>query len=64
MRGARLLAETLEDADVEYAFGLAGSAILGLLDEIEKSDVEFVTTRHEQVATSMAAGYARGWLPV
>ena len=58
MRGAKLLAQTLEDGDVEYAFGLAGSAILGLLDEIEQSDVEFVTARHEQVATSMAAGYA------
>lgn len=58
MRGAKLLAQTLEDADVEYAFGLAGSTILGALDEIGKSDVEFVTTRHEQVATSMAAGYA------
>jgi acetolactate synthase-1/2/3 large subunit len=58
MRGARLLAQTLEDGAVEYAFGLAGSAILGLLDEIEQSDVEFVTARHEQVATSMATGYA------
>ncbi len=58
MRGATLLAETLEDADVEYAFGLAGSAILGSLDAIEQSDVEFVTARHEQVATSMATGYA------
>jgi len=58
MRGARILAETLEAAGVEYAFGLAGSAILGLLDEIERSDVEFVMTRHEQVATTMATGYA------
>ena len=58
MRGARILAETLEAAGVEYAFGLAGSAILGLLDGIDRSDIEFVTTRHEQVATTMAAGYA------
>jgi acetolactate synthase-1/2/3 large subunit len=58
MRGAKLLAETMEDAGMEYAFGLAGSAILGMLDEIEQSDVEFVMARHEQVATSMAAGYA------
>lgn len=58
MRGAKLLAQTLEDGDVEYAFGLAGSAILGLLDEIEQSNVEFVMARHEQVATSMATGYA------
>lgn len=58
MRGSRILADTLEACGVEYAFGLAGSAILGLLDEIGQSDVEFVTARHEQVATSMAAGYA------
>lgn len=58
MRGSRILADTLEACGVEYAFGLAGSAILGLLDEIGQSDVEFVTTRHEQVATGMATGYA------
>lgn len=58
MRGAEILASTLEAAGVEYAFGLAGSAILGVLDAIDRSDIKFVTTRHEQVATSMAAGYA------
>lgn len=58
MRGADILAQTLEDGGIEYAFGLAGSAILGSLDSIAQSDVEFVTTRHEQVATSMATGYA------
>ena len=58
MRGARILAETLEDGGVEYAFGLAGSAILGVLDEIAQTDIEFVTTRHEQVAAGMAVGYA------
>ena len=58
MRGARILADTLESSDVEYAFGLAGSAILGCLDEVAKSDVSFVTARHEQVATGMATGYA------
>jgi len=58
MRGARILADTLENSDVEYAFGLAGSAILGALDDIARSDVSFVTARHEQVATGMATGYA------
>jgi acetolactate synthase-1/2/3 large subunit len=58
MKGARILAATLEDGGVEYAFGLAGSAVLGVLDEIAQRDIEFVTTRHEQVAASMAAGYA------
>lgn len=58
MRGAGILADTLESSDVEYAFGLAGSAILGILDEIAKSDVSFVMARHEQVATGMATGYA------
>ena len=58
MRGARILAETLEDGGVEYAFGLAGSAVLGVLDEVAQCDIEFVTTRHEQVAASMATGYA------
>lgn len=58
MLGADLLAETLESAGVEYAFGLAGSSNLGVLDGIARSDIEFVTARHEQVAATMAAGYA------
>jgi acetolactate synthase-1/2/3 large subunit len=58
VRGAKLLATALEDGGVEYAFGLGGSAILGMLDEIALSDISFVTTRHEHTATGMATGYA------
>ena len=58
MRGADILATTLEDTGVEVVFGVAGSAVLGSLDAIDKSDVRFVGCRHEQVAASMATGYA------
>lgn len=58
MRGARMLAETLEEGGVEYVFGLAGSANLGTIDAIQQSNIEFVPSRHEQVAAGMATGYA------
>lgn len=58
MHGAKILAQALEDSDVEYAFGLAGSVILGILDEVALSDVSFVATRHEHTAAGMATGYA------
>lgn len=58
MKGADLLAEGLESAGVEYAFGLAGSSNLGILDAIARSEIKFVMARHEQVAATMAAGYA------
>ena len=58
MHGSKLLVSVLEDTGVDCAFGLAGSTNLGILDEIAKSKIKFYTTRHEQVATGMATGYA------
>lgn len=58
MHGSKILAQALEDSNVEYAFGLAGSVILGILDEIAQSDLSFVATRHEHTAAGMATGYA------
>lgn len=58
MKGAKVLVKTLEKSDIKYAFGVAGSVILGTLDELHKSDINYIPTRHEHVATSMAAGYS------
>src|SRR4029079_16465372 len=54
-----LLAEYLERLGVEVIFGLCGHTVIALLDAIGKSRIQFVSTRHEQVAAHAADGYAR-----
>ncbi|MBI3400762.1 MAG: thiamine pyrophosphate-binding protein [Acidobacteria bacterium] len=54
-----LLTEYLERIGVEVIFGLCGHTIIALLDAIGKSQIRFVSTRHEQIAAHAADGYAR-----
>src|SRR5438876_6931316 len=54
-----LLTEYLERLGVEVIFGLCGHTVIALLDAIGKSRIQFVSTRHEQVAAHAADGYAR-----
>lgn len=58
MLGAELLTKTLETAGMDHMFGVAGSSALGTLDSIAQSDIEYTGARHEQVAATMATGYA------
>lgn len=60
MDSSEVLMQSLADAGVEYAFGLPGSVIMNTIDKITHIDeMDFISARHEQVATSMADGYAR-----
>jgi acetolactate synthase-1/2/3 large subunit len=54
-----LLTEYLEKVGVEVIFGLCGHTVVGFLDALGKSNIRYITTRHEQVAAHMADGYAR-----
>src|SRR5947209_12406725 len=54
-----LLTDYLERLGVEVIFGLCGHTVIALLDAIGKSRIQFVSTRHEQVAAHAADGYAR-----
>jgi len=54
-----LLTEYLERLGVDVIFGLCGHTVIALLDAIGKSRIQFVSTRHEQVAAHAADGYAR-----
>src|SRR3954469_481139 len=54
-----LLTEYLERLGVEVIFGLCGHTVIALLDALGKSNIRFVSTRHEQVAAHAADGYAR-----
>lgn len=63
MRKNRILAyqltDYLEQVGVEVIFGLCGHTNIALLDALGKSNIRFITTRHEQIAAHMADGYAR-----
>lgn len=49
----------LERREVEYVFGLCGHTVIEMLDALKDSKVKYISTRHEQVAATMADGYAR-----
>jgi acetolactate synthase I/II/III large subunit len=54
-----LLTEYLERLGVEVIFGLCGHTVIAFLDALGKSRIRFISTRHEQVASHAADGYAR-----
>ncbi|UQB42286.1 acetolactate synthase large subunit [Thiomicrospira microaerophila] len=59
MQAAKLFVKCLEDEGVEYIFGIPGEENLDLVDALLDSDIEFITTRHEQGAAFMADVYGR-----
>ena len=54
-----LLTEYLEKLGVEVIFGLCGHTVIAFLDALGKSNIRYVSARHEQVAAHAADGYAR-----
>lgn len=54
MKVSQLLVKSLEAYGVERAYGLVGTSILDLMDALYASKIRYVSTRHEQVAVSMA----------
>ncbi|MEP6776140.1 MAG: thiamine pyrophosphate-binding protein, partial [Chloroflexota bacterium] len=59
MNAAELLVRCLENEGVKYVFGVPGEEILNLLDALSRSNIKFITTRHEQGAAFMADVYGR-----
>lgn len=59
MQAAKLFIECLENEGVEYIFGIPGEENLDMMDALLDSNIEFVTTRHEQGAAFMADVYGR-----
>ena len=53
------LVRYLEWRGVKHIFGLCGHTNIAVLAALEKSPIEFVNTRHEQIAAHAADGYAR-----
>ncbi len=59
VKAAELLVKCLENEGVEYIFGIPGEENIGIMDALLESDIEFITTRHEQGAAFMADVYGR-----
>lgn len=57
---AEQVVEYLENRGVTHVFGLCGHTIIAMLDALSRSkQITFVNTRHEQIASTAADGYAR-----
>lgn len=59
LSGAAIFVEGLRRAGVEVIFGYPGGAVLALYDELYRSGIRHILTRHEQGAVHAADGYAR-----
>src|SRR5881409_125417 len=56
---AELLVECLAAEGVEYVFGIPGEENIRFVDALDRSDIRYVLTRHEQAASFMAEIYGR-----
>ncbi len=59
MTGAQMVMAALKAEEVEVVFGFPGGAVLTIYDELYKTGLNHVLTRHEQGAVHAADGYAR-----
>ncbi len=59
MKGSDLLVSCLEQEGVERIFGIPGEENLDIMDSLIDSNIEFITTRHEEGAAFMAGVTAR-----
>lgn len=56
---AHQLVHYLENRGVKHIFGLCGHTNIAVLSALEKSSIDFINVRHEQIASHAADGYAR-----
>lgn len=54
-RGSKIFEESVAKHGIEHIFGIPGGDVMEVIDDLE--DIEFVSTRHEECAGFMAAGY-------
>jgi len=53
------LVKYLENRGIKHIFGLCGHTNIAVLVALEKSFIQFINVRHEQIASHAADGYAR-----
>jgi len=59
LTGGQIVVKCLEAAGVEYIFGLCGHTVIGVMDPLVDSPIEFISFRHEQMAAHAADCYFR-----
>ena len=55
----RLIANSLAEAGVSWAFTVPGESVLGVLDALPRAGVRVVATRHEGGAAFMAEAHGK-----
>jgi acetolactate synthase-1/2/3 large subunit len=61
LSGGDILMRCLQEEGVDYVFGYPGGAVLHIYDALfRQKRIQHILVRHEQAATHMADGYARG----
>jgi acetolactate synthase I/II/III large subunit len=58
-KGAQIIIEVLQEEGVDTLFGYPGGAVIDIYDQLAKSSLRHIMTRHEQAAVHAADGYAR-----
>jgi acetolactate synthase-1/2/3 large subunit len=59
LTGGQLVVRSLQREGVELLFGICGGHIAAIYDALKDSDIQLVSTRHEQAAVMMAEAGAR-----
>jgi acetolactate synthase-1/2/3 large subunit len=59
INGAQIIIEVLKEEAVDTLFGYPGGAVIDIYDQLAKSSLRHIMTRHEQAAVHAADGYAR-----
>lgn len=59
INGGEAVVHALVRSGVDLALGIVGSSIIEVFNLLPKAGIRYIGTRHEQVATLMADGYAR-----
>ncbi len=59
MKVSELVARSLEEYGTARVYGLIGTSVLEMIDSLRGSKVRYISTRHEQVAVSMADAEGR-----
>ncbi|MGB9704923.1 MAG: thiamine pyrophosphate-binding protein [Pyrobaculum sp.] len=59
MNVAQVVVKCLEQLGVKRIYGLVGTSILDFIDAVRDSGIRYISTRHEQVAVSMADAEGR-----
>lgn len=57
--GASEIVRFLTDHGHRHLFGVPGSSMVGVLHELQRSDIEYVPAIHESIAIAAADGYSR-----